>query len=65
MTKYAEDFEEDEPCPFEGCEGLLQFGKPVNCSCHISPPCHACTEAQLTCGVCGWEVEDLESYNGQ
>lgn len=28
-----------------------------NCSCHISPPCSACTAPRLYC-ECGWEEKD-------
>lgn len=25
------------------------------CYCHLSPPCHKCTDNRLTCDDCGWE----------
>ncbi len=37
------------------CDGLLAYPKVENCSCHISPPCHACADNRLTCPKCGWE----------
>lgn len=58
MALYAEDFKEGERCPY--CEGYLHYPEPVNCSCHISPPCNVCTESALACDQCGWEVEDVE-----
>jgi len=52
---YAGFHEEGDRCPQDKCEGKLDWPKTVNCSCHISPPCHACTSKVLTCKVCGWE----------
>lgn len=46
------------PCPYAGCGGTMEPPPPENCSCHIAPPCHACTDRELTCTVCGWSVED-------
>lgn len=40
------------------CAGKLEFPPVENCSCHISPPCHKCTERRLVCAVCGWCEED-------
>jgi hypothetical protein len=37
------------------CKGVLRCQEPVNCSCHINPPCGACTDAKLECPDCGWE----------
>lgn len=28
-----------------------------NCSCHIRPPCPACTDAPLRCDACGSEFQ--------
>ena len=63
MTYYAEDFVEGEKCPMDGppCSGVLVFPPVENCSCHICPPCRACTDLTLVCSVCGWEVEDLDT----
>lgn len=42
-------------CP--ECSGTMRYPKIVNCSCHISPPCCACTDNRLTCEDCGLEEE--------
>lgn len=46
--------EEGMSCP-ELCGGTLAYPKVENCSCHVSPPCGACTSTVLTCDKCGWE----------
>lgn len=38
-------------------EGRLDFGEVENCSCHINPPCGACTNAPLRCDTCGEDAE--------
>lgn len=38
------------------CFGTMEFPEVENCSCHILPPCFACTENKLTCSECGVEV---------
>ena len=58
---YAGYKEEGDKCP-ERCGGVLAYPKVENCSCHISPPCGACTNNLLTCPVCGW-VEDGPDYH--
>ena len=52
--------EEGDYCDVEDCPGFLEYPKPVDCSCHINPPCHACTERKLTCPHCGYELEVTE-----
>jgi hypothetical protein len=44
-----------DACPEAGCAGALHPHRIGDCSCHINPPCSACTDAVLTCDVCGWE----------
>ena len=34
--------------------GRLEFEQPDNCSCHIAPPCGACTSVKLFCPACQW-----------
>lgn len=46
--------EEGEVCLRDGCDGVLAYPKVVDCSCHLSPPCFACTENPLSCPACGW-----------
>ncbi len=50
--------DENSACPDE-CGGVLHYPKVDNCSCHINPPCSACTDITLTCDNCGWEQEYL------
>jgi len=40
------------------CDGEMILGDPVNCYCHISPPCGACLDNQPVCNVCGTEAGD-------
>jgi hypothetical protein len=41
-------------CPACGEDGALSY-KVGDCSCHIMPPCPACTDARLKCVACGEE----------
>ena len=50
--------EEGDYCDMENCPGILEYPLPINCSCHINPPCHACVERKLTCPYCGYEMEE-------
>ena len=46
-------------CGRDECPGILAYPLPVeNCTCHLSPPCAACTDNPLTCSVCGWDERD-------
>jgi hypothetical protein len=49
--------QEGDCCDVEDCAGKLRYQEPVNCSCHISPPCGACLEVLLYCPHCGEEYE--------
>lgn len=42
---------EGDQCPF--CGSTVEYEEPENCSCHINPPCAACTSLRLTCTECG------------
>lgn len=56
------DYEEGGVCP-QCLEGTLEYVRHGDCSCHISPPCSACTDAPLTCDFCGETFEeDREQY---
>ena len=48
---------EGADCLRWGCEGVIEEER-LDCSCHISPPCHSCTNPQLSCPECGWEYEE-------
>lgn len=45
-------------CNRDGCEGILEYPPVKDCYCHLSPPCHNCTENPLTCPECGWDESD-------
>lgn len=49
--------EEGSVCGRDGCAGRIEYTKPENCSCHISPPCHACMNTHLHCPDCDWEAK--------
>lgn len=50
--------EPEEGCKCPECEdGTMEIPRTKNCSCHINPPCGACTDKLLTCDSCGWEFE--------
>ena len=46
--------EEGDTCRRNGCPGILDVRTPENCSCHINPPCSACTTDRTFCPECGW-----------
>lgn len=56
LTESAPGTHEGHKCNVDGCEGILEFPPVENCSCHISPPCGACTDNLLTCNICGREI---------
>jgi hypothetical protein len=45
--------QEGDICGIDGCTGILAYEKAGECTCHISPPCSACVNANLTCPECG------------
>lgn len=52
-------YEEGQTCP-ECKEGLLDYPKVQNCSCHINSPCWNCVDNKLTCNSCGWEEPEID-----
>ncbi|MCW2195099.1 hypothetical protein AB7M45_007870 [Bradyrhizobium elkanii] len=56
-TKTADPaaLEEGQRCPIAGCDGTVVLVREGDCACHIAPPCPACTDAHLSCDVCGKE----------
>lgn len=56
---YAGYYEEGDRCP-ECHEGNLYYPPVQNCTCHINPPCSACTDRQLECDKCGYQPEEPE-----
>lgn len=55
--------EEGDVCGRNGCEGVIEVHPVEGCSCHISPPCSACTKPRNFCPECGWELADDEVFN--
>ncbi len=49
---------EDDICNRNGCAGTIKVYPVQNCSCHIIPPCSACTEPAEYCDKCDWEARD-------
>lgn len=52
-----EGLEPGDICNRAGCVGVINYPE-GDCSCHISPPCGYCTEAELCCDECGWRESD-------
>lgn len=55
MSEYKQ---EGDVCGIDGCDGKLFYPDVKGCSCHISPPCSACTDNQLECKKCGEQPEE-------
>lgn len=56
---------EGETCNRNGCTGTIALRPIENCSCHISPPCSACTAPNEYCPECDWQaIDDEEHLNG-
>ncbi len=49
---------EGEVCRRNGCAGIIEDRPVEGCSCHINPPCAACTRPRSFCDECGWEQAD-------
>jgi len=56
---YCGYFEEGDHCP-ECKDGKLYYPPIENCSCHINPPCSACTNRNLVCDRCQHEPDEPE-----
>ncbi len=54
--------QEGDSCPDMFCSGTMVHNV-ENCTCHISPPCSACTESVLECDECGETYEEDDTYN--
>ena len=50
---------EGDKCMHSDCDGLFEYIRQGQCSCHISPPCSNCVDAPLICNKCG-EYSDEE-----
>lgn len=55
-----EGMEEGSVCGRDKCDGIIEFEKPENCSCHLHPPCNTCVNVRLTCPKCHWVDEGGE-----
>jgi len=51
--------QEGDLCNRDACTGIMRYIRQGDCTCFISPPCSACTEAPLICDTCDAELEDL------
>lgn len=51
---------EGEMCSRNGCAGVIVEAPVENCSCHINPPCGACTTPREHCPECGWQAKNDE-----
>lgn len=54
---------EGETCQRKGCAGVVKEHAVENCSCHICPPCGACTSPRGYCEACGWEESEDQVIN--
>jgi hypothetical protein len=54
---------EGETCGRSSCKGLVKEHPVENCSCHINPPCSACTAPRGYCEACGWEESEDVIFN--
>lgn len=50
--------EEGATCWRNGCLGVIALHDVEGCSCHIAPPCGACTTPREYCPVCDWQARD-------
>lgn len=49
---------EGDRCERDGCTGCIETHPVKNCSCHINPPCSACTAPRNYCPECDWQEAD-------
>lgn len=52
--------EDGDTCGRGGCQGVISLLPVENCSCHIAPPCGACTTPAEYCPECEWRARDEE-----
>lgn len=50
-------------CHRNNCKGVIKEFEVENCSCHINPPCGACTEDRAYCPECDWHGKDDQYIN--
>lgn len=61
MSEYG--YVAGEECRRKGCTGIITEAERRGCSCHINPPCSACTEDVAYCSVCDWHGKDDQYIN--
>lgn len=55
---------EGETCWRNGCQGVIKQRPVEGCSCHIHPPCSACTTNCQYCPDCDWDADEEDrSYH--
>jgi hypothetical protein len=58
-------YDEGEVCGRKDCKGVIELRESDrSCSCHIHPPCSACTAEREWCPECGYERKDDFVMNG-
>lgn len=55
-------YEEGDLCGRDGCVGVIAVYPVENCSCHINPPCGACTTPKEFCPDCDWRAIDEDDF---
>lgn len=55
-------YEEGQTCWRNGCQGVVAVADVEGCSCHINPPCAACTTPREFCPMCDWRATDDTDY---
>lgn len=56
-------YEQGERCNRDGCDGVIEEHALEGCSCHINPPCSACTADRCYCPKCDWQGADDTTFN--
>lgn len=56
-------FQEGDVCNRQNCTGIIAVHPVENCSCHINPPCSACTSPRAYCPTCDWQHKDDRVFN--
>lgn len=59
---------EGDICNRNGCKGVVALHAAEDCSCHLHPPCPACTAPRAYCETCDWQQSEdrvLNDHVGQ
>ncbi len=57
-------YEAGDTCKRQFCKGVIDLHPVEDCSCHLHPPCSACTSPRAFCPTCGWEESEDQQVNG-